>query len=49
MWKSLINWTHWWEKPVSDEMREFHQTIVIKDFEFDLMPANVQIRRYYCA
>lgn len=39
MWKKFNQLTHWWEKPVSDEMREFHQTIVIKDFEFDLMPA----------
>lgn len=39
MWKKFNQLAHWWEKPVSDEMREFHQTIVIKDFEFDLMPA----------
>ncbi|APS42590.1 Ribosomal-protein-S18p-alanine acetyltransferase [Weissella jogaejeotgali] len=39
MWKKFNQLVHWWDKPVSEEMREFRQKIVIKDFEFDLMPA----------
>lgn len=41
MWKKFNDWLENIKRPLPETAHRFHQKIVIKNFEFDLMPAQV--------
>lgn len=42
MWKRFKNWLHWQMHPLPQSLREFKQTISVKGFDFELVPAQYQ-------